>query len=87
MMKRMVIELTGPICKCPEQNLCLTLTAGSPDFTVTVGCNDCGAKLSLPFMKLKLNFDLDTPYPGKPKLKPKELSPDEQWAVVPGKDG
>lgn len=63
MFKKISINLSGPICRCYEENLIWVI--GHDEMHVR--CNICNIKIVIPFKAADYIFTLDAPYPGLPK--------------------
>jgi hypothetical protein len=57
--RRIVIELTGPLCGCLEDSLCWWLTAE----TVRLHCETCKTELTVPRRNLIVTFQVEEAYP------------------------
>jgi hypothetical protein len=68
LFKKITIHLGGPICNCDEQSLQWSV----PDAGLQLECKLCGTKLIVPNKKFVASYDLEKPYPGKPKEVKKE---------------
>ena len=66
MFKDITINLSGPICKCDEENLAWFLSLDR----MYISCNNCKIELCIPINKMYHSFNLDKPYPGKTDRKP-----------------
>ena len=62
MFKHITIHLTGPVCKCDEQNL---IWAIGVDSGLVLTCKKCRGCLTVPRSQLGANFTFEQPYPGK----------------------
>ncbi|MEY4722757.1 MAG: hypothetical protein RLZZ324_270 [Candidatus Parcubacteria bacterium] len=64
MFKRVIIELTGPICNCPSENLSWGFGCDRDGkLEMTLECLTCHGKLVVPEEKLGALFRLDVRYP------------------------
>lgn len=63
MFKRIVIELTGPICNCEFQHLAWWPTSIEGKWGLVLECSMCGTKLTVSNAKFVAGWALDTPYP------------------------
>lgn len=76
MFKRIRIELTGPICNCPEQKLAWAVPHDHNGKSILkVFCETCGTTLLIPNEKFVACFALDQAYPGNPQEQPKHDEP------------
>lgn len=65
MFKRIVIELVGPICMCPIQDLSWSIWIANGDQPcLKIMCETCGVELLVPRKVFVGRFVLDNPYPG-----------------------
>ena len=62
MFKRIIIELKGPICNCPEENLVWGINSIDNLFIV---CGTCDARFDVGVGQFVASFRLDIPYPVK----------------------
>lgn len=74
----MTIHLTGPLCKCREQDLAwmIRVVDGKMEGMI-VKCRKCEIALVVPRAKVAANFSLDTPYPDKGKQE--DPDPEKDW--------
>lgn len=70
--RRATIHLTEPICLCAEQNLAWTVAPTAAGPTLAIWCQTCGTKLQVPNKEFKAAFQLEKPYPGKPREEKKK---------------
>lgn len=68
MFERINIQLTGPICACPVQNLLWNTPTVDGKSTLSVWCGTCGIKILVPNNAFMGGFALKVPYPGKPAV-------------------
>ena len=61
MFKHMTINLTGPICKCKQQDVRLQITASY----IKLICHTCRIELMIPVEVLNWKLALDKEYPEK----------------------
>lgn len=65
MFRRIVIEVTAPICSCEEQDLLWNVPHDAMGPYLVLTCKTCGTALTVPRSKFMAIFKFDTPYPGK----------------------
>lgn len=65
MFRRILIELTSPICSCEEQDLLWNVPHDAAGPYLVLTCKTCGTVLTVPKVKFMAMFKLDIPYPGK----------------------
>lgn len=63
MFKRISIELRGPLCNCPKQNLAWNTPAGADGKpTLRIWCKGCNVTLDIPNEQFQARFELERPY-------------------------
>ena len=68
MFKKIEIQLRGPICSCPEQNLSWGIWLDKDNCSgLRVRCKNCNVEVNIPNSQFTASFRLDVPYPGRPK--------------------
>lgn len=86
LFKRIIIELSGPICTCPERDLAWSIRddikAGKVYRGLNITCKTCGTELQVSNDKFVAGWKLDTPYPGKPPAPKKDPPPPEMPIIV-----
>lgn len=86
MFKRIIIELSGPICNCLERDLAWSIRDDIVGREIhrglDISCKTCGTKLSVSNDKFVAGWKLDIPYPGKPPAPKKEPPPPEMPIIV-----
>jgi hypothetical protein len=64
MFKKIVIELSGPICTCDKGDLEWIVIPETKGPALTIRCKTCNVKLIIPYEKFIADFKVDTSYPG-----------------------
>lgn len=72
MFRKIIIELTAPICGCKVQNLQWTILRDAAPTRLGISCKTCKTELIVGHDMLGAVFALDKPYPGAGVEKPKE---------------
>lgn len=67
MYLRTTHQLSGPICKCDEQTLIWSLRLYGVEVALVIKCKNCKVEIVVPPDEFQAGFDLEIPYPGKPK--------------------
>lgn len=85
MFKRLVIEMSDPICNCDEQNLSWIPSSDSKGANLIIKCKSCSTQLIVSHEKYVAGWSFERPYPGKKKEeKPKpKLDVLEGGKVIP----
>ncbi len=63
MFKRIVIELTGPICTCKVGKLSWCPRKTDEGYGFKIWCDTCDTTILVPFEKFIAGWRLDAPYP------------------------
>jgi hypothetical protein len=83
-----ILHLSGPICKCLEQNLswAITFTTGEVKKAgLKIICSTCKTTLEIPNSEFKARIVLKEPYPGKQVPEPEVLkNPPPKLEVLEG---
>lgn len=73
MFTRITIHLAGPICSCDEQSLQWNPIRDKEGRAILeIMCKICGTQLLVAPEKFVARFQLERPYPGKPRETPKK---------------
>lgn len=67
MFKKVVVQMTEPICHCEEQNIGWSVLQSQVGPSLVVWCNTCRVRVEIPNKEFKAMFHFEKPYPGKPK--------------------
>jgi len=84
MFKNITINLTEPICTCPELDLSWYIIPGSEQ-GLRIYCKTCKVELNVPNKSFLAHFKLDKSYPKDAKSEEKPLAKVLQF-VKGGKD-
>jgi hypothetical protein len=75
MFKKIVIEMTGPICGCRESDL--SWSPQGPLKGLVIKCRTCETVLEVAHAKFLGSFKFDTPYPDGEKVANEEARREE----------